>query len=328
MQTRSPLFVLGRRALVVACAGAMLCSLTACSAPRLAGRAEAERALSPCEQALTLVNDADWASGSPMMVRFVAGQSIPLTWIDVATYCPGRFGEGVLRDAQTKAELASLADRLGGAEPAVTPARLDGVTSAVAGADALDAMAVAEDRAGFALEVLAARGQTEGATLALSDMHKTAGQQLVSLADGSWGDTGSSGADESGSDGSGLSGDSAADDTDSSGSSDSNSASGNDSVSGSGNGNAGTHTDPRQKVYDISQLLANPITIADKASGQDVPTAAAIEMDCARAEIKAVTDADAQFDDTTLSILAALAAKHAYTAIQLGYPATDAALFE
>ena len=30
----------------------------------------------------------------------------------------------------------------------------------------------------------------------------------------------------------------------------------------------------------------------------------------------------------TLLILAALAAKHAYTAFQLGYPATDAALFE
>ncbi|WP_241519563.1 hypothetical protein [Bifidobacterium callitrichidarum] len=279
--------------------------------------------MSPCEQALTLVNDADWASGSPMMVRFVSGQSIPLRWIDVATYCPGRFGEGVLRDAQTKAELASLADRLGGAEPAVTPARLDGVTSAVAGADVLDAMAVAEDRAGFALEVLASRGQTEGATLALSDMHKTAGQQLVSLADGSWGDAGSDSSgssSSSGADGSGSSGDSAAGDADGSDSSGTGSA--------SGNSNAGTHADPRQKVYDISQLLANPITIADKASGLDVPTAAAIEMDCARAEIKAVTDADAQFDDTTLSILAALAAKHAYTAIQLGYPATDGALFE
>ena len=285
--------------------------------------------MSPCEQALTLVNDHDWAGdGSPMMVRFVAGQSVPLTWIDVATYCPGRFGEGVLRDAQTKAQLSSLAERLGGVAPTVTPARLDGVTSAVAGTDVLDAMAVAEDRAGFALEVLAARGRTDGATLTLSDMHKTAGQQLVSLADGSWGA------------GSGNSGESGESDSDS-GESDSGSPSGsgtssNDGDNGSttasgssnGTGNAGTHTDHRKKVYDISQLLANPTTIADKASGQTVPTAAAIEMDCARAEIKAVTDADAQFDDTTLSILAALAAKHAYTAIQLGYPATDAALFE
>ncbi|WP_190972380.1 hypothetical protein [Bifidobacterium myosotis] len=278
--------------------------------------------MSPCEQALTLVNDPDWAGdGSPMMVRFVAGQSIPLTWIDVATYCPGRFGEGVLRDAQTKAQLSSLAERLGGVAPTVTPARLDGVTSAVAGTDVLDAMAVAEDRAGFALEVLAARGRTDGATLTLSDMHKTAGQQLVSLADGSWG---------AGSGNSGESGESDSGSSSGSGTSSDDGDNGSTAASGSGNGtdNAGTHADPRKKVYDISQLLANPTTIADKASGQTVPTAAAIEMDCARAEIKAVTDADAQFDDTTLSILAALAAKHAYTAIQLGYPATDAALFE
>ena len=278
--------------------------------------------MSPCEQALTLVNDPDWAGdGSPMMVRFVAGQSIPLTWIDVATYCPGRFGEGVLRDAQTKAQLSSLAERLGGVAPTVTPARLDGVTSAVAGTDVLDAMAVAEDRAGFALEVLAARGRTDGATLTLSDMHKTAGQQLVSLADGSWG-AGSGNSGESGESGSGSSS--------GSGTSSDDGDNGSTTASGSSNGtdNAGTHADPRKKVYDISQLLANPTTIADKASGQTVPTAAAIEMDCARAEIKAVIDADAQFDDTTLSILAALAAKHAYTAIQLGYPATDAALFE
>ena len=324
MQTRPLWFDSARRALAVACAGAMLCSLTACSMPRLAGRAEAERTMSPCEQALTLVNDHDWAGdGSPMMVRFVAGQSVPLTWIDVATYCPGRFGEGVLRDAQTKAQLSSLAERLGGVAPTVTPARLDGVTSAVAGTDVLDAMAVAEDRAGFALEVLAARGRTDGATLTLSDMHKTAGQQLVSLADGSWG-AGSGNSGESG-DASSSSGSSSGSGTSSD---DGNSGSTAASGSSNGTGNAGTHADPRKKVYDISQLLANPVAIADKASGQTVPTAAAIEMDCARAEIKAVTDADAPFDDTTLSILAALAAKHAYTAIQLGYPAADAALFE
>ena len=86
--------------------------------------------------------------------------------------------------------------------------------------------------------------------------------------------------------------------------------------------------DPRQKVYAIDQLLANPTTIADKASGQTVPTAAAIEMDCARAQIKAVTESKSSTESDMLLILAALAAKHAYTAFQLGYPATDAELFE
>ena len=147
------------------------------------------------------------------------------------------------------------------------------------------AMAVAEDRAGFAIEVLAARGQTAGATLALSDMHKTAGQQLVALANGNFDDSGAQ-------------------------------------SSSSG------QSDPRQKVYAIDQLLANPTTIADTASGQTVPTAAAIEMDCARAQIKAVTESKSSTESDMLLILAALAAKHAYTAFQLGYPATDAELFE
>ena len=114
----------------------------------------------------------------------------PLAWIDVAGYCSGRFAEGTLRDAQTKQWLAFLADKFGQSAPEVTPARLDGVTSANVDRSVLDAMAVAEDRAGFAIEVLAARGQTAGATLALSDMHKPAGQQLVALANGNFDDSG------------------------------------------------------------------------------------------------------------------------------------------
>ena len=51
-------------------------------------------------------------------------------------------------------------------------------------------------------------------------------------------------------------------------------------------------------------------------------------MDCARAQIKAVTESKSSTESDMLLILAALAAKHAYTAFQLGYPATDAALFE
>ena len=213
------------------------------------------------------------AEGTPLLEQYATGLAAPLAWIDVAGYCSGRFAEGTLRDAQTKQWLAFLADKFGQSAPEVTPARLDGVTSANV------------DRSVFAIEVLAARGQTAGATLALSDMHKTAGQQLVALANGNFDDSGAQ-------------------------------------SSSSG------QNDPRQKVYAIDQLLANPTTIADKASGQTVPTAAAIEMDCARAQIKAVTESKSSTESDTLLILAALAAKHAYTAFQLGYPATDAALFE
>ena len=234
--------------------------------------------MTPCEKAMTLAGYATHpAEGTPLLEQYATGLAAPLAWIDVAGYCSGRFAEGTLRDAQTKQWLAFLADKFGQSAPEVTPARLDGVTSANVDRSVLDAMAVAEDRAGFAIEVLAARGQTAGATLALSDMHKTAGQQLVALANGNFDDSG---------------------------------------AQSSSSGHA------------IDQLLANPTTIADKASGQTVPTAAAIEMDCARAQIKAVTESKSSTESDTLLILAALAAKHAYTAFQLGYPATDAALFE
>jgi hypothetical protein len=254
--------------------------------PRLSGRAEAEQQLSPCEKALTLAHSTTYPdSGTPMMQQYATGLAAPLAWIDVAGYCSGRFAEGALRNAQTKQRLGLWASRLGQEAPSVTPARLDGITSATIDTSVLDAMAVAEDRAGFALEVLAARGQTDGASLTLSDTHKTAGQQLVSLADSQV--TGSDDSDDS-----------------------------------------TAHTDPRQKAYAIDQLLANPTTIADKASRRNVPTAAAIEMDCARAEITAIANSDSPSDSDTLLVLAALAAKHAYSAFQLGYPATDAALFQ
>ncbi len=42
-------------------------------------------------------------------------------------------------------------------------------------------------------------------------------------------------------------------------------------------------------------------------------------MDCARAQIKAVTESKSSTESDMLLILAALAAKHAYTAFQPGY---------
>ena len=224
------------------------------------------------------------AEGTPLLEQYATGLAAPLTWIDVAGYCSGRFAEGTLRDAQTKQWLAFLADKFGQSAPEVTPARLDGVTSANVDRSVLDAMAVAEDRAGFAIEVLAARGQTAGATLALSDMHKTAGQQLVALANGNFDDSGAQ-------------------------------------SSSSG------QSDPAKSLCH-RPTTGQPHHHRRQGKCQTVPTAAAIEMDCARAQIKAVTESKSSTESDTLLILAALAAKHAYTAFQLGYPATDAALFE
>ncbi|MBT1175572.1 hypothetical protein JS530_08700 [Bifidobacterium sp. LC6] len=248
--------------------------------------------MSPCETALTTANAASsLPKGTPELHYYLTELAAPLAWIDVAGQCTDRFAEGVLRNAQSKTVVTLLADKYGQTAPEVTPARLDGVTTATVSVSTLDAMAVAEDRAGFAIEVLAARGQTAGATLELSDMHKAAAGQLVSLADA---------VHDSASDGTG---------------------------DGSATQQSSSHTDPRQKVYAIDTLLANPATIMDKASGQQVPTAAAIEMDCARAEIKAVSASKSKPSTNTALILAALAAKHAFNAIALGYPSSDAALF-
>ena len=87
------------------------------------------------------------AEGTPLLEQYATGLAAPLTWIDVAGYCSGRFAEGTLRDAQTKQWLAFLADKFGQSAPEVTPARLDGVTSANVDRSVLDAMAVAEENA-------------------------------------------------------------------------------------------------------------------------------------------------------------------------------------
>ena len=104
--------------------------------------------MSPCEKAMTLADYATHpAEGTPLLEQYATGLAAPLTWIDVAGYCSGRFAEGTLRDAQTKQWLAFLADKFGQSAPEVTPARLDGVTSANVDRSVLDAMAVAEENA-------------------------------------------------------------------------------------------------------------------------------------------------------------------------------------
>ena len=106
--------------------------------------AEAEAQMSPCEKAMTLAGYATHpAEGTPLLEQYATGLAAPLAWIDVAGYCSGRFAEGTLRDAQTKQWLAFLADKFGQSAPEVTPARLDGVTSANVDRSVLDAMAVA-----------------------------------------------------------------------------------------------------------------------------------------------------------------------------------------
>ncbi|MDF7663467.1 hypothetical protein PT282_02085 [Bifidobacterium sp. ESL0763] len=100
----------------------------------------------------------------------------------------------------------------------------------------------------------------------------------------------------------------------------------------------GAKGDPRQKVYDTSALLAAPNEIDDPATGLKTPVLAASEMNCARAEIAAIADDSpaaaksgataGKGSDDTAQVLANLVISRISLALQKGYPAFDAALFD
>ncbi|MCG4622046.1 MULTISPECIES: hypothetical protein [Bifidobacterium] len=102
--------------------------------------------------------------------------------------------------------------------------------------------------------------------------------------------------------------------------------------------------DNRAKTYDVTQLLANPNTIVDSATGLYAPTDAVLEMNCARSEIAAVaasstssnastksqTTSDDHSDDSreqSLGMIASMIADRVDLALDWGYPAFDEALF-
>ena len=101
MQTRSPLFPsvssTSRRVCVLACIGVLVASLTACSAPRIAGRAEAEQQPSPCEKAYadaTANADIMADRSRHIVMRYLAAQEAVSDWANTAAYCPARFADG------------------------------------------------------------------------------------------------------------------------------------------------------------------------------------------------------------------------------------------
>lgn len=187
MQTRSPLFpsvsLTSRRVCVLACIGVLVASLTACSAPRIAGRAEAELQPSPCEKAYadaTANADIMADRSRHIIMRYLAAQEAVSDWANTAAYCPARFADGTLRSAQARhtARLMAAQLTINIAQP--TLSRCDGIDSFDIDADSLSAMSVAEDQAGFAMEVFAARSIGH-ATLDISDRHKTTSQRLISF---------------------------------------------------------------------------------------------------------------------------------------------------
>lgn len=282
--------------------------------PRVDGVAESQQTFSACESAFYAASahhDTVFAAAAPLIERYYAAVSAESEWLDVAAGCENRMQEGALRSAQSgmaawrlKQRLDAADDDYSGSSSALDATALsalspqseqskqanqpdqsqDGTTVTP---KQLTTMSLAEDRAGFALELLAARGAS-GASLTLSDHHKTIAQQLISAAQA---------ADHAAS-------------------------------------------DPRQKVYAIDQLIANPDSATDPATGLHASTTAIIEIDCAREELgvfaddSAATGTEGTSDaaalgtiDPTRRALALLAATRAKQAFALGYPSGDYALF-
>lgn len=90
---------------VLACIGLLVASLTACSAPRISGRAEAEQQPSPCEKAYadaTANADIMADKSRHIVMRYLAAQEAISDWANTAAYCPARFADGTLRSAQAR----------------------------------------------------------------------------------------------------------------------------------------------------------------------------------------------------------------------------------
>lgn len=193
MQTRNSFLRRARTLLrcTAACVAAMaiMTSATACSSPRIAGRAESEHQASDCELAYRSAthNDSRAQSG-PIIVRYLSASQSAQDWQTVAAACPQRVSEGVIRSAQAQWLAKNLADNISQTYTAsatdgnaLRRQRLDGLTALPLSKAIIRKLALAEDRAGSALQLLAAKGAA-GATLTASDNHHAAGSQLMSFA--------------------------------------------------------------------------------------------------------------------------------------------------
>ncbi|WP_152571188.1 hypothetical protein [Bifidobacterium tsurumiense] len=157
-------------------------TLAACSMPRLAGRAESERTMSTCEASYAVAHaNSTYIDTLPFdQLRLLSAQRAQNAWLQVAAVCSQRFSQGTVRAAQAMYRQYILSKRLGIANSVGTSSRLDGVTALAISDSAISSMALAEDRAGFIVEVLAARS-VSNASLTISDNHKAAASQFLAL---------------------------------------------------------------------------------------------------------------------------------------------------
>ena len=186
MQTRTPSFrsvsFIAKRVCALLCTAILMPALTACSMPRIAGRAEAEQRQSPCEKAYfdaTADNKIAHDQHQHIIRRYFSAQQrsphgrTPRRNVR-------RVAEGTLRSAQARHMARALGDQLSVAVAPITLSRFDDVESLDVDSKSLATAAQAEDRAGFAMEVLAARNSGH-ATLDISNRHKTTSQRFASF---------------------------------------------------------------------------------------------------------------------------------------------------
>lgn len=300
MQTRNPFFSLRNFHPHRACKGLLAALLTgfltACGAPTIQ---TTPAQAGPCETAYTAAAQAQThtAPGNPLPVRYFSAGNASLSWSKAASLCPSQFDIDTMRAASARWTQASLAPLFGFSLPGADAEtlNLDNVVALNIDDEALNGVALAEDRAGFEVGVLSARG-SDGASLLLSDNHHSVASRLIALRHTQ------TGTNET------------------------------DSSQGAASGN--TSADPRQKVYDVANLINNPQVINDPSTGLRAPTMATVEMNCARESVTAVAKTHPSAStkhnatDKSLTALSDLAASRAYYALTLGYPAFDKALFK
>lgn len=136
--------------------------LSGCSALPSLEHDDSETSAGSCTSTVMTAQRAESSvsTGVTVLHRIRAAAVAASSWLDVATTCPQRFSEGVIRAAAAEIVTDDLTRRAG--LPTVDREQSQNIeiTGPKDSAEAatLAGLAVAQDRAGFAFEVLAARG--------------------------------------------------------------------------------------------------------------------------------------------------------------------------
>ncbi|PJM73457.1 hypothetical protein CS006_05330 [Bifidobacterium primatium] len=151
----------------------------------LSGQGTDDSELSPCEQALTLAtrHTRQYQEGMPSSIRLLSAAAAQHDWRNVAADCPQRFAEGTVRSAMATHAATTLASQLHIKDVSKVmdspAAQVASGTTLSIDTDAAATLSLAEDRAGFGYEILAARNNADATLYQLSNQRKTNAQILA-----------------------------------------------------------------------------------------------------------------------------------------------------